>query len=74
MCADLTGCSLGAFHSPAGLGGSAAGKEMLAQRIADSAKLTHEKRIIKKIRNVIANSFWEQECFVSFFSLFYFFP
>lgn len=40
---------------------------MLAQRMADSAKLTHEKRIIKKFRNVIANSFWEQECFVSFF-------
>lgn len=56
-CADLNGHLLGAFHTPAGPGGSAAGEEALAQRIVDNAKLTHEKWIIKNSRNVIAHSF-----------------
>jgi len=37
--------------------GSAAGEEALAQRIADNAKLTHEKQIIKIFRNMTVNSF-----------------
>lgn len=56
-CADLNGHLLGAFHTPAGPGGSAVGEEALTQRIADNAKLTHEKWIIKNYRNVIASSF-----------------
>lgn len=56
-CADLNGHLLGAFHTPAGPGGSAVGEEALAQRIVDNAKLIHEKWIIKNYRNVIASSF-----------------
>lgn len=50
LCADLTGCLLGEFHAPAGLRGSVAGTETLAQRMANNAKLTHEELIIKKIQ------------------------
>lgn len=56
-CADLNGHLLGAFHTPARLGGSAAGEKALAQKIVDNTKLTHEKQIIKNFRNVIASSF-----------------
>lgn len=49
----LVGCIPHSSWAP----GSAAGEEALAQRIADNAKLTHEKRIIKKFRNMTANSF-----------------
>lgn len=57
VCTDLNGRWLGAFHTPAEPGGSVAGEEALAQRTADSAKLNHEKRIIKNFRNMIVISF-----------------
>lgn len=50
LCADLTGCLLGEFHAPAGLRGSAAGTKTLAKRMANNARLTHEKLITKKIQ------------------------